>query len=51
MRRLKTPNATVATIACVASWRDRPVRANRIEADGFESARRMGKKLKERGRG
>ena len=51
MRCLKTPNTTAATIACVASWRDRNVSAYRIEADSFESARRMGKRLEERGRG
>ena len=51
MRRLKTPNTTAATIACVASWRDRHVSAYRIEADSFESAGRMGKRLEpERGR-
>ena len=52
MRRLKTPNTTAATIACVANWQDGHVIAYRIEADSFESARRMGKRLElERGRG
>ena len=51
MRRLKTPYTTAATIACVASWRDRHVSAYRIEADSFESAGRMAKRLEpERGR-